>query len=141
MLWALIFARWVGAGVPFPAIPALALVTFANLGKLFAEAIEDIDAGPVEALQAAGAARLQQLRFGILPQVLLPFLSFGIYFWDITVRMSTVVGFVSGAGIGARLKEWMNGFQYRSAAVAILAIILMVTAMDTLSARIRARLR
>lgn len=140
MLWALIFARWVGAGVPFPAIPALALVTFANLGKLFAEAIEDIDAGPLEAMQAAGAARLQQLRFGILPQVLLPFLAFGIYFWDITVRMSTVVGFVSGAGIGALLKEWMNGFQYRSAAVAILAIVLMVTAMDTFSARVRARL-
>lgn len=140
MLWALIFAKWVGAGVPFPAIPALALVTFANLGKLFAEAIEDIDAGPLEALRAVGAVTLQQLRYGILPQVLPPFLAFGIYFWDITVRMSTVVGFVSGAGIGALLKEWMNGFQYRSAAVAILAIILMVTAMDTLSARIRARL-
>lgn len=140
MLWALIFAKWVGAGVPFPAIPALALVTFANLGKLFAEAIEDIDAGPLEALRAVGAVTMQQLRYGILPQVLPPFLAFGIYFWDITVRMSTVVGFVSGAGIGALLKEWMNGFQYRSAAVAILAIILMVTAMDTLSARIRARL-
>lgn len=140
MLWALIFARWVGAGVPFPAIPALALVTFANLGKLFAEAVEDTDAGPLEALQASGASALQQLRYGIVPQVLPPFLAFGIYFWDITVRMSTVVGFVSGAGIGALLKEWMNGFQYRSAAVAILAIILLVSAMDAFSARLRARL-
>lgn len=140
MLWALVFARWVGAGVPFPAIPALALVTFANLGKLFAEAVEDTDPGPLEALQAAGASGLQQLRYGIVPQVLPPFLAFGIYFWDITVRMSTVVGFVSGAGIGALLKEWMNGFQYRSAAVAILAIILLVMAMDSLSARLRARL-
>lgn len=140
MLWALIFARWVGAGVPFPAIPALALVTFANLGKLFAEAVEDTDAGPLEALQASGASAVQQLRYGIVPQILPPFLAFGIYFWDITVRMSTVVGFVSGAGIGALLKEWMNGFQYRSAAVAILAIILLVSAMDALSARLRARL-
>ncbi|MBK6768277.1 MAG: phosphonate ABC transporter, permease protein PhnE [Ardenticatenales bacterium] len=135
-----VFATWVGLGKPFPGVLALIGVTLANLGKLFSEALEDIDAGPVEALRAAGANRLQVLRYAVVPQVVPPWLAFGFYHWDINVRLSTIVGLVGGGGIGYHLSQWMNTTQWRKASVALLGIILVVTAMDTISARLRERL-
>jgi len=135
-----VFATWVGVGKPFPGVLALIGVTLANLGKLFSEALEDIDAGPVEALRAAGANRLQVLRYAVVPQVVPPWLAFGFYHWDINVRLSTIVGLVGGGGIGYHLSQWMNTTQWRKASVALLGIILVVTAMDTISARLRERL-
>ena len=85
-------------------------------------------------------ARLRALGNAVVPQVVPPFLAFGIYHWDINVRISTIVGFVGGGGIGFVLYEWMKVTQWRAAAVAILAIIIVVTMMDTISARVRARL-
>ena len=76
----------------------------AALVKLYSEQIESIDPGPVEAITATGASALQVLRYGVVPQVIPPFLSFTIYRWDINVRMSTIIGFVGGGGIGYILK-------------------------------------
>ncbi len=140
LVLAAIFAAWVGIGSPFGGVLALVVVTMANLGKLFSEAVEDIDAGPIEAVAATGANRLQQIWYAVVPQVVPPFLAFGIYHWDINVRISTIVGFVGGGGIGFVLYEWMKVLQWRSASVAILAIIVVVIAMDALSARVRERL-
>jgi phosphonate transport system permease protein len=140
LVLAAIFAVWMGLGSPFGGVLALIWVTMANLGKLFSESVEDIDAGPLEALEATGAGRLQRIRYAVLPQVLPPFLAFGIYQWDINLRLSVILGFVGAGGIGFALYEWMKVTQWRAAAVAILAIILVVTAMDTISARLRARL-
>ena len=139
IIWASIFASWVGRGTPFAGVLALVVVTVASLGKLFSEAIENIDPGPLEALQATGANRLQTIAYAVVPQIMPPFLAFTIYHWDINVRISTVVGFVGGGGIGFLLQEWMNTVQWSRASVAIAGIILVVTLMDWASAKVRER--
>ena len=140
IILAAVFAAWVGYGSPFAGVMALVVVTVANLGKLFSEAVENIDDGPLEAIRATGANKAQEIAFGVVPQIVPPFIAFGIYHWDINVRISTIVGFVGGGGIGFVLREWMNQTRWSWAAVAILGIIVVVTAMDSLSARVRQRL-
>ena len=71
----------------------------AALGKLYSEAIEGIDPGPIEAIQATGATRLQTIMYAVVPQMISPFVSFSIYRWDVNVRMSTVIGLVVGGGV------------------------------------------
>ncbi len=139
LLMASVFGFWLSFG-SFPGFLALTVVTIASLGKLFSEAIEGIDAGPIEALQATGANPLQTVIYGVVPQIVPDFISFIIYHWDINVRISTIIGFVGGGGIGFYLSEQINGFQYNKAGTAIWAIVIVVWAMDFLSAEIRKRL-
>ena len=87
-----IFFYWVSFG-NFAGMLALAVTTFGLIGKLFSEAIENIDPGPLEAITATGATRMQAIVYGILPQIVPPFVSYSIYQWDINVRMATIVGF------------------------------------------------
>lgn len=138
LIWAIIFAVWVGIG-PYAGVLALTLHSIASLGKLYSEAIESIDPGPIEAITATGANRLQTIVYAVIPQVIPPFISFTIYRWDINVRMSTVIGFVGGGGIGFLLIQWINLLQYRQAATAVWAIAIVVSAMDYVSAIIRER--
>jgi len=138
LIWAIIFAVWVGIG-PYAGVLALTLHSIAALGKLYSEAIESIDPGPIEAVTATGANRLQTIVYAVIPQVIPPFISFTIYRWDINVRMSTVIGFVGGGGIGFLLIQWINLLQYRQAATAVWAIAIVVSVMDYLSAIIRER--
>ena len=137
---AAIFATWVGFG-PFAGVLALTVATVVNLGKLFSEVIETIDPGPVEAITATGANTLQVIRYAVIPQITLPFLAFIIYHWDINVRISTVVGFVGGGGIGYQLKLWIDQTDYHKAGTAVWAIIAVVSAMDYVSARLREAIR
>ena len=102
--------------------------------------IEEIDTGPVEAITATGANRLQTLAYAIIPQVIPKFLAFILYQWDINIRMSTVIGFVGGGGIGQQFRLWVGLNQYSSAGMATWAIVAMVWSMDTISARARERL-
>jgi phosphonate transport system permease protein len=139
MILALICAAWVGPG-PFAGVIALAINNIPNLGKLFSESIEEIDPGPVEAITATGANRLQTLAYAIIPQVVPKFLAFILYQWDINIRMSTVIGFVGGGGIGQQFRLWVGLNQYSSAGMATWAIVAMVWSMDTISARARERL-
>ena len=139
LILVLIAATWVGAG-PFAGVLALALNNIPNLGKLFSESIEEIDNGPVEAVTATGATRMQSLVYAIVPQLVPPFLAFIIYQWDINIRMSTVIGFVGGGGIGQQFRIWVSLNQYGAAGTAILAIVIMVWTMDYLSAKARERL-
>ncbi|GAB4557071.1 MAG: hypothetical protein Kow0047_01100 [Anaerolineae bacterium] len=138
LIWAIIFAVWVGIG-PYAGVLALTLHSIAALGKLYSEAIENIDPGPIEAVTATGANRLQTIVYAVVPQVIPPFIAFTIYRWDINVRMSTVIGFVGGGGIGFLLIQWINLLQYRQAATAVWAIAIVVSIMDYLSAIIRER--
>ena len=138
LVWALIFISWVGIG-PFAGVLALWVHSIAALVKLYSEQIENIDHGPVEAITATGASTLQVLRYGVVPQVIPPFLSFTIYRWDINVRMSTIIGFVGGGGIGFLLQQNIRLLDYRAAAVQMLAIALVVATMDYTSALIRER--
>ena len=139
LIMAILFAVWVGIG-PFAGVLALGLHSTAALGKLFSEQIESIDPGPVEAITATGAHPLQIVLYGVLPQVIPQFLALGFYRWDINVRMSTIIGFVGGGGIGFLLQQWINLLQYNQAGTALLAIALVVISLDMISARIREKI-
>jgi phosphonate transport system permease protein len=139
LVMAILFVVWVGIG-PFAGVLALGVHSIAALGKLFSEQIESIDTGPVEAITSVGANPIQVVVFGVLPQVILPFLALSFYRWDINVRMSTIIGFVGGGGIGFLLQQWINLLQYNEAGTALLAIAIVVITLDTLSAKIRARI-
>ena len=140
LVMATVFAFWLGFG-PFPGTLALTVVTTASLGKMFSEAVENIDPGPIEALQATGANRLQTVVFSVIPQIVPDFVSYTIYHWDINIRISTIIGFVGGGGIGYYLSTQINSMiGYHKAGTAIWAIVAVVWAMDFLSAEVRKRL-
>ncbi len=140
ILYVAIFFYWVSFG-NFAGMLALAVTTFALIGKLFSEAIENIDPGPLEAIMATGATRLQAIVYGILPQIVPPFVSYAIYQWDINVRMATIVGFAGGGGIGFLLyTKYFPFMSYRSAGTAVALIVVVVALMDLASAKIRERM-
>jgi phosphonate transport system permease protein len=140
LVLATIFAMIVGFGSPFAGVIALSITTAASLGKMFSEAVENIDPGSIEALTASGANRIQVIVFAIIPQIIPDFLSYTIYHWDINVRISTIIGFVGGGGIGYFLSQNINTLQYSKAGTALLAIILVVWGLDFLSSEIRKQL-
>jgi len=136
LIWALIAVVWVGLG-PFAGIVALTIHSIAALGKLYSEAIEGINPGPIEAIQATGANKLQTIMYAVVPQMIPPFVSFTIYRWDINVRMSTVIGMVGGGGIGFLLVQYIRLLEYKSAGIAVWFIALTVAILDYVSAEIR----
>jgi len=138
LMWAIVFVVWVGVG-PFGGMLALFLHTVAALGKLYSEAIESIDPGPIEALKATGANGLQVIVYAVLPQIVPTFLSFTLYRWDINVRMSTVIGLISDAGLGFLLMQWIRLNNLRAMATAMIAIVLVVAVLDYVSAWLRER--
>ena len=139
LILAILFAVWVGIG-PFAGVLALGLHSVAALGKLFSEQIESIDPGPVEAITATGATPSQVVLYAVVPQVFPQFLALGFYRWDINVRMSTIIGFVGGGGIGFLLQQWINLLKYNEAGTALLAIAVVVIALDMISARVREKI-
>ena len=138
LIWALIAVVWVGLG-PFAGIIALTVHSVASLGKLYSEAIESIDPGPIEAVQATGATRLQTIMYAVVPQMIAPFVSFSIYRWDINVRMSTVIGLVGGGGVGFILIQYIRLLDYRAAGIAVWFIAVTVAVLDYVSSEIRQR--
>lgn len=138
LIWAVIAIIVVGLG-PFAGIVALTVHSIASLGKLYSEAIESIDPGPIEAIQATGANWLQTVMFAVVPQIIPPFVSFTIYRWDINVRMSTIIGMVGGGGIGFLLIQWIRLLDYKAAGIAVWFIAVTVAILDYVSAEIRAR--
>jgi len=136
LIMAILFAVWVGIG-PFAGVLALTVHSIAALGKLFSEQVESIDFGPVEAITATGATPMQVVLFAVVPQVFSQFLALSFYRWDINVRMSTIIGFVGGGGIGFLLQQWINLLQYNQAGTALLAIAVVVTILDMVSAKLR----
>ncbi len=138
IIWAIVAAIWVGLG-PFAGTIALTLHTIAALGKLYSEAIESIDPGPLEALRATGSNNLQTIVYAVVPQVLPPFISFTIYRWDINVRLSTIIGFVGGGGIGFILLQWQRLSQWDNVGLAVWLIAITVSVLDFVSSSIRER--
>ena len=138
LIWAIVATIWVGLG-PFAGSIALTLHTIAALGKLYSESIESIETGPIEAIQATGANRLQTIIYAVIPQILPPFISFTIYRWDINVRLSTIIGLVGGGGIGFLLIQWIRQFQYENAGIAVWLITITVATLDYISSSIRQR--
>ena len=136
LLYVVIFIFWVGIG-PFAGMMALAVTSFALIGKLFSEAIENIDAGPIEAVNATGADRLQMIVYAILPQITPPFVSYLIYQWDINIRMATIIGFAGGGGIGLTLYTFFGSLEYHKAGTVVAFIVIIVALMDFASAKLR----
>ncbi|MHB1686090.1 MAG: phosphonate ABC transporter, permease protein PhnE [Ignavibacteriaceae bacterium] len=136
LIWAIIFSVWVGIG-PFAGMIALLVHTIASNAKLYSEAIEGIEEGPVEAISATGANKIQVVWHAVVPQIILPFLSFTIYRWDINVRMATIIGLVGGGGIGTMLMQYQGLARWHEVGLIILMIAFVVWIMDYISAKIR----
>jgi len=139
LIWAIFFVAAVGLG-PFPGAVALGMNYAGILGRLYAEAMENIDPGPVEALQATGAGRIQVILFAIFPQVLPQFVTYMLYWFEVGVRSATVLGMVGAGGIGFELVTTIKLFEFRETAVILLVIFGMVTIIDYASTLIRSRI-
>ncbi|HMN60264.1 MAG TPA: ABC transporter permease subunit, partial [Anaerolinea sp.] len=136
LIMVIVFVVWVGIG-PFAGVLALSLHTVAALAKLYSEQVESIMEGPMEAVSATGASRIQTIIYAVIPQIIPPYISFTMYRWDINVRMSTIIGFAGGGGIGFLLYQNINLLNYRAASAQMLAIAIVVASMDYLSAKLR----
>lgn len=139
LIVAVVMVVWVGLG-PFAGALALALHSIAAGGKLYSEQVESIMAGPLEAIKATGATRLQTIIYAVIPQIIPPYISFTMYRWDINVRMSTIIGFVGGGGIGYILKPRVDLGEWGEVGTLVLLIAVAVWVMDLVSARIRERI-
>jgi phosphonate transport system permease protein len=138
LVWALIFVTAVGLG-PFPGALAISVHSIGMLGRLFAEVIEDMDMGPVEALTMTGAGRLQVFSHAVVPTVLPSLLGIALYRFDENIRSSLVLGFVGAGGIGFQLLTAMNLFQYRTVSLLLLVTFVLVIAAERISAELRRR--
>ena len=136
LVWALLFVTAVGLG-PFPGALALAVHSIGMLGRLFAEVIEDMDMGPVEALTLTGAGRVQVLTHAVVPGVLPSLLGIGLFRFDENLRSSLVLGFVGAGGIGFQLLTAMNLFQYQTVSFLLIATFVLVTGAERISAYLR----
>jgi len=138
LVMVIVFVVWVGIG-PFAGALALGLHTVAALAKLFSEQVESIMPGPLEAIRATGANQLQTIVYAVIPQIIPPYISFTMYRWDINVRMSTIIGFAGGGGIGFLLQQNIRLLHYRDASAQMFAIAITVASMDYISSVIRER--
>jgi phosphonate transport system permease protein len=139
VVWGLLFVAIFGPG-PLAGIWAIAARSVGFMGKLVAEAIEEIDTGVVEAIEATGASRLQVLWYAIIPQVLPVIYGTSVYRWDINIRESTVLGFVGAGGIGILLYSSINQFQWQEVALILIAVFGVVLFSEFISAAVRQRI-
>ncbi len=136
---AILLVMMAGPG-PLAGVLALAIHGVGSLGKLFAEAIEQADPAPVEAVRATGAPELLVLRHGLLPQVVPQLLAFSLYRWDGNIRMSVILGIVGAGGIGFLMTQYISLFKYRQASTAFLIILIAVSVLDYASGWLRKKI-
>ena len=136
MVFAMLFVVAVGLG-PFAGVMALFVGTTGVLAKLFAEAVEAIETGPVEGVRATGSSGLQEVIYGVIPQVLPLWISYALYRFESNVRSATVVGMVGAGGIGVMLWEAIRGFQMAETCAILIIIIVAVSCIDIVSQRLR----
>ena len=135
-VFALLFVAAVGLG-PFAGVLGIALHTWGSMGKLFSESIEALPAGPLEAAELTGAGRLKTSSYTLLPDVLPSISGIGLYLLEFNIRASTVLGVVGAGGIGQELKNSVDLLAFDRLATILVVILVMVTAVDQLSARLR----
>jgi phosphonate transport system permease protein len=138
MVFAMLFIVAVGLG-PFAGVMALAVHTTGTLAKLFSEAVEAIDPRPVEGIRATGAHKLVEVLYGVIPQVMPLWISFALYRFESNVRSASVVGMVGAGGIGVVLFEVIRGFQYAQTCAVLIILVITVSIIDLVSARLRKR--
>ena len=138
LVFAMIFVVAVGLG-PFAGVMALFIHTTGVLAKLFSEAVEAIEAQPVEGVRATGANGVHEVIYGVIPQVLPLWISYSLYRFESNLRSATVLGIVGAGGIGVLLWESIRGFMYPEACAIILIIIISVSLLDMCSQVVRKR--
>lgn len=136
MVFAMLFVVAVGLG-PFAGVLALFIHTTGVLAKLFSEAVEAIEPGPIEGVKATGANKLEEIIYGVLPQVMPLWISYSLYRFESNVRSATVVGMVGAGGIGVTLWETIRGFQFQQTCALMVFIIVTVSLLDFMSQRLR----
>ena len=136
LIWALIYVTVVGLG-PFAGILAIATASFAELGKLFSEAVEALDRKPVEGVVSTGGSPVEAVRFGMLPQVLPVLASQLLYYFESNARQSTIVGIVGAGGLGLHLAEQIRVLEWQKVSFLILMMLIMVAVIDFISSRLR----
>jgi phosphonate transport system permease protein len=140
LIWALFFTRGFGPG-PIPGIAAIFFTDTGALGKVYAEALENVDDKQREGMKSVGASPTAVNRFGVVPQVLPVFVSQSLYFWESNTRSATIIGAVGAGGIGLKLLESMGtNSDWDKVAYMVLLILLVVFLFDNLSNAIRSRL-
>ena len=132
IVWGLIFVSAVGLGA-LAGVLAMAVRSVGFISKIIAEAIEDVEPGPIEAIRAVGGNRLQVLLYGILPQVVPVVLGTVIFEWDINIRRSTIMGLVGAGGLGLVLFRQMAMFNYGGVATVVLAVLLLILLAEVIS--------
>jgi phosphonate transport system permease protein len=138
MIFAMLFISAVGLG-PFAGVLALFMHTLGTLAKLFSEAVEAIDPQPVEGIRATGANKLQEIAYGIIPQVVPLWISYSLYRFESNVRSASVVGMVGAGGIGMLLWDAIRSFNYGATAAMLIILVLVVSLLDLGSAYVRKR--
>ena len=133
VVWGLVFVAAVGLGA-LAGVLAMAVRSIGFISKTVAEAIEDVNKGPVEAMRAVGANRFQVLMFGIVPQVLPVIIGNVIFEWDVNIRRSTIMGLVGAGGLGLALHRQMASYNYGGIATVIFVILLLIVAGELFSA-------
>jgi phosphonate transport system permease protein len=139
LILALVFVAAVGLG-PLAGVLAMGIHSMADLGKLYSEAIENAERGPIEALEASGAPGTSIIRWGVLPQVLPLFVSYTLYRFEINFRVSIILGFVGAGGVGFLIQETMRSGKYNQMIILVGLVVLMVNILDFISANVRRRL-
>lgn len=138
MIWAILFVTILGFGM-LPGVMALIMFCIGFAGKLFAEEIEAVDRGQVEAIRATGANNIQVMMYAVLPQVRVAWTGISIYTWDVAFRAATVVGFFGAGGMGWYLRRNVQQLEYQRVAAIVLSIILLVVVSEVVSAWARNR--
>jgi len=139
LIWALLLVAILGPG-PLAGVFAIALRSIGFIGKLLYEAIEEIDARQVEAIEASGASRAQVMAWGVVPQVAPTLAGVTVFRWDINIRESTVLGLVGAGGIGVKLEAALGSLAWPKVTMLLLAILATVVVSEWISARVRKHL-
>jgi phosphonate transport system permease protein len=140
LIWVLIYIP-LGGISPFTATLAIGTDTVGNLGRLFTDEIEEIDDGPIEGIQSTGATRPQVIIFGMLRQLLSPFIAWTLYILEINTRVAVTMGLVGGGGIGFTLLIQKRLFQFTNMMASILVILVLILSVELISQRVRSSLR
>ena len=136
LLWAMLLVSAVGLGT-FPGTLALILHSTGSMGKFFYETIEAVDPGVIEAMEATGANRFKVIMFGIMPAVLPNYMSIVLLYWEFNNRAATILGLVGAGGIGLTLTHAIQDFNYKEAITCLIAIVVILTVIDRISAYLR----
>ena len=136
LIWALMLVAIIGPGM-LAGVIAIALRSIGFCAKLLYEAIEEIDVKQVEAVEATGANRAQQLAFGIAPQVMPAFAGISVFRWDINIRESTVLGLVGAGGIGIQLDASISTLAWTQVSLILIVILATVIVSEWVSAKVR----